>query len=131
MMQTMAISDKRMYQKATPHIMTPRKMRIMQALRDALEYCGYDMTELLGNKTHRRIYADLRAIIFSVYKTATQATELQLRYDLGWDRTTIWYSIRKAEELRKADINFADMYDSIEGAFHDALARIEEITNNS
>ena len=107
-------------------MMTERKKKILSALGVALDYCGYDLDAIMGTKCRERSLVDIRSIVWSIYKNETGCSCLQMAGDFNWDRSTIYCSINRAEELRRFDRNYADMYDSVHGAYINALAAEEE-----
>lgn len=111
-------------------VLSVKKKAVVASLRWALEFCGYDYDDILGQKTRRRVYADLRSIIFSIYQEATLVSYHQVSIDLGWNRGTVFSAINRAYELRKFDHNFSDLYDSIRSAFEIAMQR-EELDNSN
>ena len=99
-------------------------------LRDALAICGYDLAEIMGNRTRRREYTDMRAIVWTIFCDQTKANISQAGRAFGWDRGTIYHSIVKARNLIHRDRFFADEYDSILGAYVDLVARRESETKS-
>ena len=91
--------------------------KTIENLRSALEFCGYDLDEIMTNRTRRRTYTDLRSIVWSIYCNERNLTCGQVGRAFGWDHSTIYYSLSRARDLRKTDRVFADMYDSIHGAY--------------
>lgn len=89
----------------------------MGNIRDALNYCGYDLNEVMGNKSRKRLYADLRSIVWSIYCKERNVTSGQASRAFGWDRTTIYCSLSRVHGLRLTDRVYSDMYDSIYGAY--------------
>ena len=89
----------------------------MGNLRDALSYCGYDLDEVMGNKTRLRLYADLRSIAWFIYCAERPATPGEASRAFGWNRSTIHCAVAKVSGLRHSDKVFSDMFDSISGAF--------------
>ena len=112
-------------------LMTIKKRAVLTALRGAVEYCGYDFDELFANTTRRRIYVDLRSIVWSIYSAEMLYSPSQVALDFGWNRCTISCSIERADSLRSVDKVFADIYDSIHGAYMNILAENESKTTNT
>ena len=106
-------------------MMTKRKKQILVALHSAFEYCGYDLDAFMGTKCRERTITDLRSIAWTIYQDSTRYSAQQIALDFGWNRCTIFCSIKRARELRELDRNFADMFDSVHGAFINALAMAE------
>ena len=102
-------------------MLTERKKRVLKALRSSMESCGYDLDSVMGAKCRERTLVDLRSIAWSIYKVETSYSCQQIAEDFGWDRTTIFCAIRRANELKKVDRNFADIYDTIFTAFKKAM----------
>ena len=100
----------------------PTKRSIMEALRAAMDYCGYDLYELMSSKVRTRVYADLRAIVWSIYQDELKSSSRRVGYDFGWSRATVYSAVTKANELKTVDREFSDMYDAIHGAFINALS---------
>lgn len=90
---------------------------IMGDLRAALNYCGYDLDEVMGTKSRKRIYSDLRSIVWSIYCREQKVTPGQASRAFGWNRATIFCSIGRVQGLRQSDKVYSDMYDSINGAY--------------
>ena len=89
----------------------------MGDLRNALSYCGYDLDEVMGNKTRLRLYADLRSIAWFIYCAERPATPGEASRAFGWNRSTIHCAVAKVPLLRHSDNVFSDMYDSISKAY--------------
>ena len=89
----------------------------MRNIREALSYCGYDLNEVMANRTRKRIYVDLRSIVWDIYCKEQNVTPGQASRAFGWDRTTISYSLSRVDGLRMSDRVYVDMYDSIYGAY--------------
>ena len=106
--------------------MTERKRKIIDALRGALNYCGYNYDEVVSKKSRQRIYSDLRSIIWSIYQTEADLPFKQVGIDFDWDRITVYHALARAKDFRKVDRNFADMYDSIYGAYLNAYSSKQE-----
>ena len=107
-------------------MMTERRRAALGALRAALDYCGYDLSAIMGTKCRERSVVDIRSIAWAVYKAETGYSCQQLAQDFNWDRTTIYCSVRRANDLRRYDRNFSDMFDSVQGAFINALSAEQE-----
>lgn len=114
------ISDLQMEVKMVT-MMTERKKRVLEALRTAVAYYGYDMDALMATKCRERTIADLRAIVWTIYQEETKYSTSQLSVDFGWNRCTIFTAVKRAKELRSLDRNFCDIYDSINDAFNNVL----------
>ena len=95
-------------------------------LREAMEFCGYDLAEIMGNKTRRRDYTDLRKIVWCIFSEELRVGPSQIGRAFGWDRATIHIAISKAKDLLKTDRLFADMYDSVLSAYRAIEAKNEE-----
>lgn len=107
-------------------IMTIRKRKVFSALRSSLEYCGYDLDALMATKCRERTLTDLRAIVWAIYQDEMSYSYPQVALDFNWNRSTVFSGIRRARILRESDRNFCDMYDSVHGAYINALSVIEE-----
>ena len=107
-------------------MMTERKRKIMDALALALDYCGYDFNEVVSKKSRQRIFSDLRSIIWSIYQEETELPFRQVGMDFNWDRVTVYHAMARAKDFRKVDKNFADMYDSVYGAFLNAYSASQQ-----
>ena len=107
-------------------MMTERKKRIIDSLRTAVEYCGYDWGVVMDKRSRGLVYCDLRAIVWSIYRDQTEQPFQRIALDFGRDRVTIFSAVDRAKRFRKVDRNFADMYDSVYGAFLNAYAVEEE-----
>ena len=90
---------------------------VMSDLRSALDYCGYDLDEVMRTKSRKRIYSDLRSIVWTIYCGAQNVTAGQASRAFGWDRATIYCAMARVQGLRKSDKVYADMYDAIFGAY--------------
>lgn len=101
--------------------------KTIRDLRSALEFCGYDLDEIMGNHTRQRTYTDLRSIVWSIYCSEQNLSCGQAGRAFGWDRTTIHYAVSRSSELRKYDRVYADMYDSIHSAYILFAYKEEEI----
>lgn len=106
--------------------MTERKKRIIDSLRTAVEYCGYDWEVVMNKHSRGLVYCDLRAIVWSIYREQTEQPFQRIALDFGRDRVTIFSAVDRAKRFRKVDRNFADMYDSVYGAFLNAYSIIGE-----
>lgn len=106
--------------------------RTLEALRSAVEFCGYDMGEIMERHNRKRVFSDLRSIVWTIYCDSLHASPARASAAFGWDRTTIHCALAKARDLRTTDRFFADMYDSILGAFNAIGAEdaLEEKNNN-
>ena len=86
-------------------------------LRGAVGMCGYDFDEVVGNHTNRRVYTDLRAVIWVIVQEETGATAKAIGDRFGWNRSTVFSSLVKARELREYDRDFRGLYDSVYGYY--------------
>ena len=107
-------------------MITERKRRIIEALRGALDYCGYDLDTVIDKKSRARIYSDLRSIIWTIYQSETNQSFERISQDFHWDRVTIFCAVERAKTFRQVDPNFADMYDSVYGAYLNQCSVIQE-----
>ena len=57
-------------------------------IRAALSFCGYDLNEVMENKTRRRLYADLRSIVWYIYCTERHISPGDASRAFGWNRST-------------------------------------------
>lgn len=86
-------------------------------IKEAVEMCGYDFVEMMGNHTRKRAYTDIRAIVWSLCHRETGAMPGEIGRRFGWNRCTVHHSVNKAGELREYDKTFRDIYDSIYGYY--------------
>lgn len=86
-------------------------------LRAALSFCGYDLNEVMENRTRKRQYVDLRCIVWYIYCEERRMSPGDASRVFGWNRSTIHCALAKVPSLRKTDKVFCDMYDSINGAY--------------
>ena len=93
------------------------KREIIEQFREVLEFCGYDYDDVLTNHCRKRVYSDLRSIVFHICNREKHLSAAQIGEVFGWNRCTVFCSIDKVYSLRRNDRVFADMYDSIYGAY--------------
>ena len=91
--------------------------KTMEHLMGAVAQCGFDYGEAFIRRNQKRIYADIRSIVWHIYRneTAASATKIARAYD--WNRCTIISAIQKAHDLKEYDRAFCDLYDSIYGYY--------------
>jgi len=130
MIRKITIMDRRRTKNRIPTLkiamITARKQKVLKALDKAVSFYGYGLDSLFSNRTRKREYTDLRAIVWLIYQEHTQLSETQISSDFNWNRGTIFNAIRRARELKEYNRNFSDMYDSIQGVFSNALANIDD-----
>ena len=90
---------------------------VMRNIRSAFDYCGYSLDEVMNTKSRKRIYSDLRSIVWTIYCNEQKVTAGQASRAFGWDRATIYCSMMRVPVLRKSDKVYSDMYDAIHGAY--------------
>lgn len=110
-------------------MMTERKRKIIDALRSAVDYCGYDFDTVMSKGSRQRIYSDLRSIIWSIYQEQTGLNFRKVGDDFDWGYTTVFYATERVKDFRKVDRDFADMYDSLYGAYVNAYSINQEDNN--
>lgn len=106
-------------------MITAKKKRIIDSLRVALDYCGYDFDTVVNRKCRKRIFSDLRSIIWTIYQAETNQSYERIGDDFNWNRITVFSAVERARNFMKVDKNFADMYDAVYGAFVNAYATEE------
>jgi hypothetical protein len=89
----------------------------MGNIRKALGFCGYDLDEVMHNKTRKRMYADLRSIVWYIYCTERNISPGDASRAFGWNRATIHCALARVEALKHTDRVFCDLYDAISGAY--------------
>lgn len=87
------------------------------SLRTALTRCGYDIDDVMTNRTHRREYADLRSIVWSIYQSELCKTPGQVGRAFRWCRSTVYSALIRTRQLRETNPPFAAKYDMIYGYF--------------
>lgn len=92
--------------------------RTIEKLRFAFEYCGYDLDDVIADRSHRRIYTDLRAVAWCIYQDELHRTCGQIGRAFGWNYATVYSGILRARRLRTSDRAFADLYDSIVSVYN-------------
>ena len=107
------------------------KKEIIDQFRAVLEFCGYDYDEVLSNHSRKRVYVDLRSIIFHICNRERHLAPSQIGQIFGWNRCTVFCAIEKVYSLRKVDRVFNDMYDSIHGAYMALSAKKEGESNET
>lgn len=100
--------------------------KTVDGLRFALEFCGYDFDDVMTNRTHKREYADLRSIVWSIYQSELCRTTGQVGRAFGWGHATIYCALKRAKELRKVDPAFNAKYDMIYGYYSQKMASLKE-----
>ena len=103
-------------------MLTERRKKVLGALRSAMASYGYDLDAVMADRCRERTLVDLRSIAWSIYKNETDYSCQQVAEDFGWNRATVFCAIRRADDLRGVDRNFADMYDSLHKAFTNAIS---------
>ena len=91
--------------------------KTVEHLRSAVEMCGFDFDEIISRHTNKRDYTDLRSIIWTILQDETGDSALTIGRHFGWNRTTVFCSIKKARELKEYDRTFRDFYDSVYGYY--------------
>ena len=104
--------------------------KIVEDLRFALGYCGYNLDEIMTSRRRTRIYADLRAIVWSIYQSERSCSSGQVGRAFGWDRATIYCALRRNRQLLRVDKEYVSLYDMIYGYYQQAeAARREAVTS--
>ena len=86
-------------------------------LREAVNMCGYDFDDILSRHTNRQIYTDMRAIVWAILQEETGEGCLAIGRRFGWNRSTVFCSIKKALDLRDYDRDIRGLYDSVYGYY--------------
>ena len=103
-----------------------KKKATIEALRSSLEYCGYDFDSAFDTKSRKRFLTDIRSIVFDIYQKTMSYSYAQIGIDFNWNRGAVKQAIIKANDLRGSDRAYTDLYDAIEGAYINAVAKEEE-----
>lgn len=89
----------------------------MSHIHEAMALCGYDLDEVMTNRTRKRKYVDLRSVAWGLYSEETGCSPGAVGRAFGWDRCTVRYSIKKARILTKIDREYRNLYDAIYGFY--------------
>lgn len=83
----------------------------------AFSMCGYDLDEVMTDHTRRRGYTDLRSIAWDIFQKESGWNSVLIGSYFGWNRSTVFCAIEKSKQLKYADRNYRDLYDSIYGYY--------------
>lgn len=86
-------------------------------LREAVNMCGYDFDGIMSTHTNRQVYTDMRAVVWDILQSETGEGYKALGDRFGWNRSTVFSSIRKSRDLRDYDRGFRDLYDAVFGYY--------------
>ena len=100
--------------------------KTVECLKLAVEACGYNFEEAMDKSSKKRIFSDIRAVVWGIYQKELHRTTGQVGRAFKRDPATIYSALIKNDALLSTSKEYRNLYDSVYGHY----MNLKSIRNN-